>query len=165
VVPPQSADYEARPAPRIGSRVQIGTRELSAEWGMEMYSTWPPPSANFESWPAPRIGGLICFGLGALFFSFRPCRKKLRKSNRKNVILFPIVFGCIFGCWLHFFPCIWWTCDHTFTDGAGVRMAIWLVSWLLLTGIVLSNNIARRERSRMSGSVDDTLSFDSSQLI
>ena len=28
--------------------------------------------------------------------------------------------GCLFGIWVHFVPCIWWTCDWGPYDGEGV---------------------------------------------
>lgn len=44
-------------------------------------------------------------------------------------ILMAIVFGFLFAFFLHFLPCIWWTCDMGYYDGEQVRGYIWFVGW------------------------------------
>ena len=63
-------------------------------------------------------------------------------------------------------PCIWWTCDHTVDDGTGVRMAIWLVTWVVFAAILASVNFKRakrRKERRRSGQLQqgDEWSYDS----
>ena len=38
--------------------------------------------------------------------------------------------GCLAGLWLHFIPCIWWTCDWSINDGEEIRGGIWFALWL-----------------------------------
>eukprot|EP01006_Ploeotia_vitrea_P019661 TRINITY_DN51886_c0_g1_i1.p1 TRINITY_DN51886_c0_g1~~TRINITY_DN51886_c0_g1_i1.p1 ORF type:complete len:217 (+),score=13.29 TRINITY_DN51886_c0_g1_i1:44-694(+) len=45
-----------------------------------------------------------------------------------NVFL-ALVLSCGFGLFLHFICCIWWTCDWSEHDGAGVRGGIWFITW------------------------------------
>ena len=40
-----------------------------------------------------------------------------------NLVL-AIAFGCGIGLFLHFIPCIWWTCDWGPHDGQGIRGGI-----------------------------------------
>ena len=93
---------------------------------------------------------------------------RLEKSRRSPIgCLCSIVgaagVGLLFGLWIHFVPCLWWTCDCTSSigsflvflssvlrsttltenvpyanaggehDGEGVRGAIWFISWTIVT--------------------------------
>lgn len=40
--------------------------------------------------------------------------------------------ACVLGTWVHFIPCIWWTCDFSINDNAGIRGGIWFALWALL---------------------------------
>lgn len=44
-------------------------------------------------------------------------------------VIASILVACVLGLFLHFVPCIWWTCDWGDHDGEGVRGAIWFVVW------------------------------------
>lgn len=52
--------------------------------------------------------------------------------------------ACLFGIWLHFIPCIWWTCDWGPHDGEGIRGGIWFVTWgvLMIVFIFLHRTVA-----------------------
>ena len=45
--------------------------------------------------------------------------------------------ACLVGMWVHFIPCIWWTCDWGDNDGEGVRGAIWFILWGVGTVVLL----------------------------
>lgn len=42
---------------------------------------------------------------------------------------FHVLVGCVFGIWVHFLPCIVWTCDWGQGDNEGVRGALWFGLW------------------------------------
>ena len=45
--------------------------------------------------------------------------------------------ACLIGIWVHFVPCLWWTCDWGDGDREGIRGAIWFGLWIV-GAIVLS---------------------------
>lgn len=53
------------------------------------------------------------------------------------ILIKAIVLGCVAGLFLHFIPCIWWTCDWGPNDGQGVRGGIWFVSWAIIGVAIL----------------------------
>ena len=42
-----------------------------------------------------------------------------------------LLVSLLFGFWLHFIPCIWWTCDLSENDGGQVRGAVWAIGTIL----------------------------------
>lgn len=48
-------------------------------------------------------------------------------------ICFIILQGCLWGIWLHFLPCLKWTCDWGEGDEEGIRGAIWFISWAVIS--------------------------------
>ena len=114
----------------IGPLISVITNRTST--GAEGGGTWPP--ANFSVWPATRVTALIYCALLPLLLLL-PCGKRRVKGCERETCprLFPIIFGCLLGLWLHFIPCIWWTCDWGPFDGEGVRGAVWFVTWAVVT--------------------------------
>eukprot|EP01062_Namystynia_karyoxenos_P045814 TRINITY_DN34128_c0_g1_i1.p1 TRINITY_DN34128_c0_g1~~TRINITY_DN34128_c0_g1_i1.p1 ORF type:complete len:216 (+),score=49.32 TRINITY_DN34128_c0_g1_i1:83-730(+) len=59
-------------------------------------------------------------------------------------VLQAFVLGCVAGLFLHFIPCLWWTCDWGDSDGEGVRGAIWFATWgLTFPGLLLTQACTR----------------------
>lgn len=59
------------------------------------------------------------------------------KQQRSRDFIYTIFFGstlnaCLVGLYVHFIPCIWWTCDWGDNDGEGIRGAIWFTIWIIL---------------------------------
>ena len=121
-----------------------------------MSSAWPP--ANFTDWPSTRIAALI-FNAVVLVLLFIPTTRRVIFLNpwtcccsdantprdedtqgRPNgclILTKALVVGCIIGLFLHFIPCIWWTCDWGEYDGQGVRGAIWFTTWAVVALAIL----------------------------
>jgi len=64
------------------------------------------------------------------------------RAERGKDVSYAIVFGaiinaCLVGLYVHFVPCIWWTCDWGDHDGEGVRGAIWFTLWAIFALISL----------------------------
>ena len=57
--------------------------------------------------------------------------------RRCSIIVLTFFAACLFGMYLHFIPCIWWTCDWGPHDGEGVRGAIWFITWPIAFIIML----------------------------
>lgn len=61
--------------------------------------------------------------------------------KRKGVfplgIIWAFLISCLCGMWLHFIPCIWWSCDWGYYDGQGVRGGIWFITWPVLFFVYL----------------------------
>eukprot|EP00918_Siedleckia_nematoides_P052258 GHVU01114213.1.p1 GENE.GHVU01114213.1~~GHVU01114213.1.p1 ORF type:complete len:225 (+),score=10.28 GHVU01114213.1:266-940(+) len=70
------------------------------------------------------------------------CSRKLSFATEAILEVRPVKWGCkrtvldvvvallgsfVFGLWLHFIPCIIWTCDWGPSDGEQIRGIIWLV--------------------------------------
>ena len=70
-----------------------------------------------------------------------------------NVII-AIMFGCGIGLFLHFIPCIWWTCDWSANDGQGIRGGIWFITWIITTIFLL---IKSKEKSLIIETNFDTI--------
>ena len=68
-------------------------------------------------------------------------------SDRETPCMTPAIIagGCILGLWLHFVPCIWWTCDWGPHDGEGVRGGIWFLGWPFLSLALWRHDAAARE--------------------
>jgi hypothetical protein len=47
------------------------------------------------------------------------------------------LLGCAIGLFVHFIPCLWWTCDWGPHDGAAIRGAIWFTVWGIVTTLLL----------------------------
>ena len=116
---------------RPTSRSSRDTISLTNSTGGGGGGTWPP--ANFSIWPVTRATALVYCSLLPLLLL--PCGRRRAKVCARDTCprLFPVVFGCLAGLWLHFVPCIWWTCDWGPFDGEGVRGAIWFVTWAVVT--------------------------------
>ena len=72
---------------------------------------------------------------------------QVRSPSRQRCSLGIIVGGCILGLWLHFVPCLWWTCDWGPHDGQQVRGGIWFLGWPVLS-LALMWHDGRRWASR-----------------
>ena len=121
------------------------------------------PAADFDHWPQTRVVSLVFDGVVALLFilsTFVPCLRRYvcppcsecagDESACQRLVL-PIFIGLLFGLWLHFIPCIWWTCDWGDHDGAGIRGGIWFITW----GIVSTSLCCMRSRpKRGAGELD-----------
>ena len=52
------------------------------------------------------------------------CKVRDVRSRRRHDVVYAIVFGaivnsCLVGLYVHFIPCLWWTCDWGEHDGEG----------------------------------------------
>ena len=63
-----------------------------------------------------------------------------------RLILQAVVIGLVGSLWLHFWPCLFWTCDWGPGDGQGVRGAIWFIGWGVISAIWLCVGCARRQK-------------------
>ena len=113
------------------------------------------PAADFDDWPDTRVFALVFDGVVALVViaalavpRIRSWCLRLRDSRRCcRMCAFPVLAGCLAGLWLHFVPCIWWTCDWGPHDGEGVRGGIWFVTWGAVTAWLCYSGAARGKRS------------------
>ena len=48
-----------------------------------------------------------------------------------------VLGGCVAGLYLHFWPCLWWSCDWGEHDCEGVRGAIWFTTWVVFACVML----------------------------
>ena len=75
--------------------------------------------------------------------------------------LLGLFIGCASGLWLHFWPCIWWTCDWGEHDGQGVRGGIWFITWAIVSTILwfspVNEGIIIRDTERSSENYDHDL--------
>lgn len=74
--------------------------------------------------------------------------------------LYAVVLGCLAGLWLHFIPCIWWTCDWGEHDGEGVRGAIWFSTWALTTAYLCWTPLGKAEEGE-----DPAMPLDHPELV
>ena len=133
------------PPPRRNRRAAAGSMRALDEVDEPASGTiWPP--ANFELWPATRTASLVFDGLLLAAVLLVLCVPLLRHraarcpttSNMCCLITTAILIGVFGGMWLHFVPCIWWTCDWGPYDGQGVRGGIWLIGGILLAILACS---------------------------
>ena len=86
-----------------------------------MSSIWPP--ANFTEWPSTRIGALVINGIILLLLMIPITRRFIFVDSWKKCCCCchefwkALLLGCLIGMFLHFIPCIWWTCDWGEYDG------------------------------------------------
>lgn len=115
---------------RLRSRRPAGGAPLSM-------TLWPP--ANMNHWPETRVGALlfnlIVLVLVILIFAVPPLRRGVRSvaprmchASMCCLIISSVAIGALGGIWLHFVPCLWWTCDWGPNDGEAVRGSIMFVS-------------------------------------
>ena len=121
------------------------------------------PTADFDEWPSTRTAALMFDGIVALIVIAAILAPRARKracgvcGNAESAcqrFVVPLLLGLLFGLWLHFIPCIWWTCDWGCHDGAGIRGGIWFVTW----GIVSVALCCTRSQQRTPRSKDNELS-------
>lgn len=103
------------------------------------------PAADWDEWPQTRTAALVFDGLVALIalaslvvpclrrYVCPPCSKCGKRDGCCQRFILPILIGLLCGVWLHFIPCIWWTCDWGEHDGQAIRGAIWFVTWGIVT--------------------------------
>lgn len=91
------------------------------------------PAADFQVWPATRVSALVVVGVGTaailLLLLHAPARGCCTRCSSKHRWTWPILNGLAISLYLHFIPCIWWTCDWGPHDGEGVRGGIWFGVW------------------------------------
>ena len=56
--------------------------------------------------------------------------------------------GCFAGLFLHFIPCLWWTCDWGEHDGESIRGGIWFLTWGSVTVVGSVSNCRRKMEMR-----------------
>lgn len=113
-----------------------------------MSDIWPP--ADFTYWPATRIGALVINAVILALMLIPKTRKLIFQTTWScccnaadnwlvytMLIVKAIVLGFIVGMFVHFIPCLWWTCDWGPNDGQGVRGGIWFISGAIIGVIVL----------------------------
>ena len=93
------------------------------------------PPANFALWPLTRVSALVYLVLLPIICAIPVVRRCCLRNNKASRWGWPILIGLLFSLWLHFIPCIFWTCDWGPYDGAGVRGGIWFIVWGLWVGI------------------------------
>ena len=118
-------------------------------------SIWPP--ANFDEWPSTRIGALVINGIIILCMIVPWTRRIIFVNSWKQCCCVhncdchefwkAFILGGLLGMFLHFIPCIWWTCDWGEYDGEGVRGAIWFISWPIIGLIILWLECHREDRT------------------
>ena len=137
---------------------------------MSNRTLFPPP--YWESWPGTRIGGLLYVGVVAcalLVVCATPGCWKTRATCLPRSrqcpwsCIQPVLVGLLIGLFIHFIPCIWWTCvqqhprvpparplswpparahrcDWGEHDGAAVRGGIWFITWAVVAiGMAIAN--------------------------
>ena len=95
------------------------------------------PPANFALWPLTRVSALVYLALLPIICAIPVVRRCCLRNNKASRWGWPILIGLLFSLWLHFIPCIFWTCDWGPYDGAGVRReeeepVVWCVVWCVL---------------------------------
>ncbi|CAB9525468.1 expressed unknown protein [Seminavis robusta] len=101
---------------------------------------WPP--ANFTEWPSTRIGALIIDGI-ILLLAIIPVTRRVIFLNAWDcccccpAVIKAVVLGGLIGMFLHFIPCIWWTCDWGEYDGQAVRGGIWFIGGPIIAAFIL----------------------------
>lgn len=115
---------------------------------------WPP--ANFKLWPGTRTAALVFDGLllavVVLVLAVPLLRRRAAdcptSSNACCLVFTGVLVGVLGGMWLHFVPCIWWTCDWGPYDGQGVRGGIWLVCGIVLAVVTCGLLGCRRAKEQ-----------------
>ena len=92
--------------------------------------------SNFSHWPAIRIIGIVYVSVWWPFICTtcglrkNNCAKRIRNFFKGQLIF----FGFFMGLGVHWFGCIWWTCDfNATTDSAELRTISFLVVWATIT--------------------------------
>jgi hypothetical protein len=109
------------------------------------------PAATWDRWPGTRVGALLYNAIVLVFIAvvwfFHRKEKRwagavvryIRPHRRgcPHSVVHPCLLGFVLGLFLHFIPCIFWTCDWSEDDGEGFRGAVWFsvwgVTWVVLT--------------------------------
>ena len=91
-------------------------------------SVWPP--ANWTCWPETRYGGIIIAGVSIILLLIPQMWRHYKNCLTWHVFGGPFFFSLWLGFFVHFIPCIWWSCDWGFYDGQGIRGGIWGVVWI-----------------------------------
>jgi hypothetical protein len=99
------------------------------------------PPANFALWPLTRVSALVYLALLPIICAIPVVRRCCLRNNKASRWGWPILIGLLFSLWLHFIPCIFWTCDWGPYDGAGVRReeeepVVWCVLWCVVWRVV-----------------------------
>ena len=78
-------------------------------------SIWPP--ANWTCWPETRWGAVSFAGVSIILLVIPQMWRHYKNCLVWNVFVGPFFFSFWLGFFLHFVPCIWWSCDWGFYDG------------------------------------------------
>ncbi|KAL1503126.1 hypothetical protein AB1Y20_011189 [Prymnesium parvum] len=116
------------------------------------------PAADWEEWPQTRWAALLFDGVVLLLVlasAFVPCLRQYvcppcsrwgKDSGVCQRLVLPVLLGLLCGVWLHFVPCIWWTCDWGEHDGQAVRGGLWFATWALVTAALCVGRARRAAR-------------------
>ena len=118
--------------------------------GLNVSDVWP--AADWSNWPATRIGALVFNGLVILVAcspSARTCCTTCCGESTCGIIARALGLGCLFGLFVHFIPCIWWTCDWGPHDGEGVRGGIWFVLWGIMSVYLIVTGLQQQEHAKI----------------
>ena len=117
---------------------------------------WPAASFGAGSMTGTRAGALVylvaVFLIAVVAFTAPACSSFRRAwlPRRRRCpwsLIQPVVIGLVASLWLHFIPCIWWTCDWSSSDGAAVRGGIWFIGWLVIgVGMLVANCCATESK-------------------
>ena len=120
------------------------------------------PAANFADWPGTRIGSLIYAGLFIVTVAIicavpfaRRCCCKVHRNPLGLLTVQAIGVGFAVSIFVHFIPCIWWTCDWGPSDGEGIRGGIWFILWALISVGICWRARSPEEPQAKSLSADD----------
>ena len=94
---------------------------------------WPP--SNFECWPATRYASLAFNGISIILWVIPQLWPKYRSCLMWNVFGGSFFLGLWASTVLHFMPCIWWSCDWGYYDGAAIRGGLWFGGWAIAYGV------------------------------
>ena len=117
-----------------------------------MSSLWPP--ANFTEWPPTRIGALTINAILLLLVAIPSTRRLILVDSWKicccccHEVIKGAVLGFVIGMFLHFIPCLWWTCDWGEYDGEAVRGMIWFITGPIIGVWILWFECNRSKRER-----------------
>ena len=96
-------------------------------------ATWP--EANFGCWPYTRMAANAFNGISIILWVIPQMWRHYHNCIMWNGFGGPFFFGLWVGLFVHFIPCIWWTCDWGYYDGYGIRGGIWFTVWGAASGV------------------------------
>eukprot|EP00756_Hemistasia_phaeocysticola_P049446 Hpha_TRINITY_DN23922_c0_g1::TRINITY_DN23922_c0_g1_i1::g.137761::m.137761 len=109
--------------------------------GEEDHGAWPP--ANMTYWPDTRVAALAFDGVVVVVVivillvpGFNAFCCQVRGQHKCCVTIQALLGGFVAGLFIHFIPCIWWTCDWGDYDGEGVRGGILFAVWAIVAIVV-----------------------------